>query len=423
MIGNKDVSLRPAVWMVAVLILPVCGCGDGFSTRWPDGRQSARTVPPTPAAPPELAGGDPLPPPDTLAEVEAFLERLQHLRAATAPAVEAPPAGEIRPDPAAPSPATGPTQVTHAARANDGHRHATIADAPATSNTSASIEEPDAAAAPVSVPPVVRFVGVVSASPTTRDGGEVPASGANMAAAAVAEERSFTLEEYARALEDGRLGLTETENAWRRMLLGMVVGADGSPSTASTPMMNREVFDAFADLAGHLHRALTDPLGRWDDALAASAAMHHAVSAAADLRIPTLLLCREVRSFGNYEAMPADRFLAGQSNRTIVYCEVENFVSRLNDNGLYETTLATRVELFDAVSGASVWSQEQPAIVDACRRRRTDFFVAQRAVLPATLAEGRYVLKMTVEDTLAGRVSEQTLDLEIRSPASLAAGG
>ncbi len=410
-----DVSLRRAAGTVAILTLIVSGCGDGLSLPW---AQPQQVSDPAPVAAATNAAEPAKAPPasaDTLAEVEAFLARLQRMQSADA--AESP----GRQVDAGARPPLNTWRVADTPPQPDAPRAEPSVAAPAVSNASVSIDDP-ALPEVTQAAPVVRFVGVVTPEPALQGTDGASRLGANTAAAAIADERSLTLAEYADALRENRLGLTEVESAWRLLLLEMVRGMDPSATALHVSTRHGDVVESFAELSRLLHDALSDPLGRWDEALAGATALRDRVAAAADLSIPTLLLCSEVRSFGNYETMPADQFLAGQSNRMIVYCEVENFHSRLNEAGLHETTLATRIEVFDAVSGASVWSQEQPEIVDTCRRRRADFFLAQRAVLPATLAEGRYVLKMTVEDTQAGRLSEQTLDLEVRSPASLAAG-
>ena len=69
-----------------------------------------------------------------------------------------------------------------------------------------------------------------------------------------------------------------------------------------------------------------------------------------------------------------------------------------------------------------MWRHEEPEIVDRCRRRRKDFFIAQRIALPPTLSAGDYVLKVLVEDKLTGRADEATYPIVLVSPVSLATG-
>jgi hypothetical protein len=73
-------------------------------------------------------------------------------------------------------------------------------------------------------------------------------------------------------------------------------------------------------------------------------------------------------------------------------------------------------------AGQSIWQHEEPEIVDICRRRRTDFFVAQRITLPPTLSAGDYVLKVLMEDRLSGKANEGTCVFTIGMPVSMANG-
>jgi hypothetical protein len=119
--------------------------------------------------------------------------------------------------------------------------------------------------------------------------------------------------------------------------------------------------------------------------------------------------------------MPETDFVAGRTLRTIVYSEIANFGSELTEDGHYRTQLATRLEILTA-DGRSVWDREEPEIVDLCRRRRNDFFIAQRVTLPPTLPADDYVLKVLVEDRLTGKVDEVAHRFAIRSALSAARG-
>ena len=97
-----------------------------------------------------------------------------------------------------------------------------------------------------------------------------------------------------------------------------------------------------------------------------------------------MAFCRKVVTFGVYEEMAPESFVAGRGIRTIAYTEIRDFRSERNEDGQYLTRLATRLEVLTA-DGRSVWGHEESDIVDLCRRRRTDFFIAQRVALPPTL--------------------------------------
>jgi len=134
----------------------------------------------------------------------------------------------------------------------------------------------------------------------------------------------------------------------------------------------------------------------------------------ADLTIPTLALCREVRGFGNYEPWEGDppHFSAGKDHPVILYCEVQNFSSQMGDNHMWQTALVQDAVLYTE-GGMAAWSDKTQAVTDSARNRRQDFFIVQRMVLPSTLPMGRYLLKVTIEDKQSHHVAEATEPLLI----------
>lgn len=145
------------------------------------------------------------------------------------------------------------------------------------------------------------------------------------------------------------------------------------------------------------------------------------VSERIDPEIASVALCRKVVTFGVYEEAVSEDFLAGRPIQTIVYSEIRHLRSQELEDGTHETRLGSRLELL-TTEGASVWAKDEPDVVDRCRRIRSDFFIAQRISLPATLPAGEYVLKVFVEDKIADRATEKSLPLTIHSAASLAKG-
>jgi hypothetical protein len=71
----------------------------------------------------------------------------------------------------------------------------------------------------------------------------------------------------------------------------------------------------------------------------------------AELSIPTLALCTDVKGFGVYEPIEPARFEAGQEHRVIVYCEVENFASLLDEQKRWQTKLTQEVVLYTDQGG------------------------------------------------------------------------
>jgi hypothetical protein len=54
-------------------------------------------------------------------------------------------------------------------------------------------------------------------------------------------------------------------------------------------------------------------------------------------------------------------------------------------------------------------------VIDRCRNRRRDFFIADKLTVPAKLGAGNYVLKVTITDEQAQRVGEASMRLQVRS--------
>jgi hypothetical protein len=132
----------------------------------------------------------------------------------------------------------------------------------------------------------------------------------------------------------------------------------------------------------------------------------------AELSVPTVALCKRVDGFGKYEPVDPVRFPAGRENATIVYCEIENFESHMNEKRLWQTQLTQQVTLFTE-TGMLVWSDKTRPVTDECRNRRHDFFLYDLVKLPGNLTIGRYLLKVSIEDRLAHRVAEATVPVEI----------
>jgi hypothetical protein len=148
--------------------------------------------------------------------------------------------------------------------------------------------------------------------------------------------------------------------------------------------------------------------------------LRSALAQRADPMVHTVQLCSKVMTFGVYEEMVPAEFTAGYPIQTIVYSEIGNLRSEASADGRYRTQLSTRLEILTA-TGESVWIHEEPEIIDDCRRRRRDFFIAQRVTIPGTLPAGEYVLKVQVEDRLASRLGEGATRFAVSSKLGSAA--
>lgn len=132
----------------------------------------------------------------------------------------------------------------------------------------------------------------------------------------------------------------------------------------------------------------------------------------AELAVPIVALCKRVDGFGKYEPIDPPRFPAGREHAVIVYCEIENFESQLNDKRLWETKLTQQVNLYTE-TGMLVWPDKPRHVSDECRNRRHDFFLYNLVKLPANLTIGRYLLKVSIEDRGVRHVAESTVPVEI----------
>jgi hypothetical protein len=130
----------------------------------------------------------------------------------------------------------------------------------------------------------------------------------------------------------------------------------------------------------------------------------------ADLAVPVVEFCSEVTAFGRYTPMPAT-FTAKHDHPAVIYCEVENFSSRLDDSRQWQTRLVQAMQIYND-HGISVWQEPQHTVVDTARTRRHDFFLARKIRIPS-LPAGRYTLKVTITDSQAQRIAEGTAGLEL----------
>jgi len=182
------------------------------------------------------------------------------------------------------------------------------------------------------------------------------------------------------------------------------------------------LLDALFLAVASVRDQLVDPVSSGTRTLERVESLRRKIAETTDPIVSAVALCSRVTTFGVYEQMGPTDIVAGRPSQVIVYCELDNLHAKELDDGRFETNLATRVEVLTS-DGRSVWTHEEPQIIDQCRRRRRDFFLAQRLTLPATLPAGEYVLKVMVEDSLSGRTNEAIEPFVISSALSLAERG
>lgn len=182
---------------------------------------------------------------------------------------------------------------------------------------------------------------------------------------------------------------------------------------AGLPEEDREVLSAVVDgLANYRAGVRNDTNMMLSKKVRPLIASADRLRAQAELHLPTVQLCTRVDGFGVYEPIDPARFVAGKEAQAVLYTEVANFASQLNDKGRHETKLTHEAVLYTE-TGLPVCEEKLQTITDLSRNRRTDFFVVRVIKLPASLTIGRYLLKVTVTDLQASRVAEATVPVTI----------
>jgi len=139
------------------------------------------------------------------------------------------------------------------------------------------------------------------------------------------------------------------------------------------------------------------------------------------LTLATMALCYSVDGFGMFEAFPDLVFLAQEGQQVLVYLEVENFTSEMNESGEWLTKLSQRLEIYDDASGVRAWVVDWQPAVDRTTTKRNDFFTTQQITLPERLSIGRYHLKVTMRDELNDAEAEASVEFEITADTTSAA--
>ena len=236
-------------------------------------------------------------------------------------------------------------------------------------------------------------------------------------------QRPVSLDELIRDLKDRADRTSDLDTQWQLSMMQLALGRDDEAAELSDDLSpsGRRILGGLVELAAAVRGAARNPLQVGAPVLERVDALRGALEDLADPVVRSIALCRRVVTFGVYDEMDEREFVAGRTTRTIVYCEVRNFKSQQTSEGQFQAVLGTRLEVLSA-DGTSMWQREEPEIEDLCRRRRTDFFLAQRVTLPPTLPAGEYVLKVYVEDRLSGRASEAAHPFTIIEQATLTAG-
>lgn len=310
------------------------------------------------------------------------------------------------------------TVVAEGAAARDSGAAAPVAASrSAQANTQLSLV--DSPAGRPAAPPTVKSLRVrtVEASGAAPEANP-PRHASNQGMEVVRAETADEARRWVSALAEKARREPGFEREWTLRLVqaGLGEAVEGEAVGRGLTEDQRRLMTGVMAVLSAIRREAGNPQLSGEESLRAVTELTGLLAERADPVVTAMALCRRVVTFGVYEEMAAGEFAAGRATPTIVYCEIGNLRSEKGSDGLYRSKLATRVELFTA-DGRSVWRHEEPEISDLCRNARRDFFVAQRVTLPATLSEGPHVLKVTVEDKLSGRTTEQTMRLTVGGTA------
>lgn len=159
--------------------------------------------------------------------------------------------------------------------------------------------------------------------------------------------------------------------------------------------------------------------------VAAVNALYSGLADEPQLRLPHVALCTEVRGFGDYDQFPLNQagryaFLAHSRQQVVIYVEIEDFTSELNDKGQWLTQLSQQWIVYSDSDGIPVWREDWQVGVDMSRNRRDDFWIVQVITLPKELSLGRYQLKIHIRDEMSGAEAETAIDFEMVADPRLA---
>ncbi len=154
---------------------------------------------------------------------------------------------------------------------------------------------------------------------------------------------------------------------------------------------------------------LTDPAARSAEARRHLAKAETRLAEAGNLAIRNLAFCTEVSSFGVYEKFKETEFKPGRP--LILYAEIDNFKSEETEKG-FHTALRSSYQILDA-QGRRVAENDLALTEEYCRNRRRDYFIRYFLSVPERIYAGKYVLQLTIVDTLSGKIGQATIDFAV----------
>lgn len=190
----------------------------------------------------------------------------------------------------------------------------------------------------------------------------------------------------------------------------------------------REIFGKMQDFFARLGQKLANGSDSEEAVVTGITELLASLSTEPQLELHHPMLCTSVSGFGAYKAFGKNTaggyaFLSQTKQQAVVYIEVDNFTSELNENSKYVTKLSQKLVIYNDRDGLPVWKQDWRPVVDVTENKRKDFFVVQVITLTERLGLGRYQLKISLRDELSGAESETAIELEMVADPSLVTAG
>jgi hypothetical protein len=168
----------------------------------------------------------------------------------------------------------------------------------------------------------------------------------------------------------------------------------------------------FADLNAGLQTTAPDEVQQ--HVADAAAKLRQSLVHEPQLQAPIIALCTRVNGFGDYAPFDDYSFTAGLENKAIVYLEIDDFVSEINNKGEYVTELSQQLTIYSERDGIPQWKDDWQSAVDVTKNKRQDFFTVQVITIPKNLSVGKYTLKARVRDEKSKAEAEISLGFEVK---------
>jgi hypothetical protein len=131
------------------------------------------------------------------------------------------------------------------------------------------------------------------------------------------------------------------------------------------------------------------------------------------LLVRNAIFCSEVLGFGSVKRFEKSEFTAEQE--VLLYAEIENFVSESSPQG-FHTSLRGNYQIVDSL-GRPVVQRSFAATDDHCKSQRRDFFVVYRFRMPRQIEQGKYMLRLVVQDALSQKAGQASIEFTVKEKA------